>query len=173
MLGLSEMTHGLFVLVLKSLYNTEQFTFFLSVSFPACLPLRAAPVHVNTETLPFWMISSLWSLLILLDLPLPLPHVLHFLLILATWECWYFPPVLSSFFFTPVLHQHWCSSRPPHWDVRAVCLQSPSHLHKLGVELCHVFSLCTVYKMVRYDSDSWRTWTACGTKIWEGAAWVF
>lgn len=44
LLGLSEMNHGLFVLVLNSLYSTEQFTFFLSLSvlLPACPPLRAA-----------------------------------------------------------------------------------------------------------------------------------
>lgn len=92
MFQMSEMNHALFVLVLNSLYNTQQFTFFLSLCpfSPAC-PLRTAPVHLN----PFWLISGLSSSC--LGLALPFPHVLYLMLILTTWGCWYFPPFLWVF----------------------------------------------------------------------------
>lgn len=66
-----------------------------------------------------------------------------------------------------------------------VCLQRSSHLRKPGgilvvksegdpFSICShvsVHTLCTMYKIARYDSDSWRTtWNVQRIKIWEGVA---
>lgn len=51
MYEMPEMNDWLFLLVLNSLYNSPQFTFFLSLCpFPPACPLRTAPVHLNTKS---------------------------------------------------------------------------------------------------------------------------
>lgn len=88
---MSEMNDELFVLVLNSLYNSPQFTFFLSVLLP--LPVLSGHLLYIWTLSPF--LTGLSSSC--LDLPLPFPHALYFMLILTTWGCWYFPPFFLTF----------------------------------------------------------------------------
>lgn len=136
---MSEMNHALFVLVLNSLYNTQQFTFFLSLSlcpFSSACPLRTAPVHLNTDT-PF--LTDLWSLLILLGFSSSLPPrvVSHVdphnmgVLIFSSLSFRLFhtyPTMLWNFLLRAVYLCH---------SIRGHVCRVPPHLHKLGVELRH------------------------------------
>lgn len=165
------MNDGLFVLVLNSLYNSPQFTFSLSVLFP--------PPVLWGQLLYIWTLSPFLTGLSssCLDLTLPFPHVLYFMLILTTWGCWHFPP----FFFLTfplMLTQQWLSSGTSccACDIfmsfpTRVCLQSPPAptqtwcrvTSRISVRVIRLFAICsripghTLYtirnKIVSYDSD--------------------
>lgn len=183
------MNDELFVLVLNSLYNSPQFTFFLSVLLP--LPV------LSRQLLYIWTLSPFLTGLSssCLDLPLPFPHALYFMLILTTWGCWYFPPFF--WLFHTCLPNSGSAPELPAVRVTYLCRSTwgcvcrvPPHLHKLGarhvcgvsVRVVRLFAICSRVsvhtldtirnKIVRYDSRG-TAWTVRGIRIWEGVAWVF
>lgn len=165
--------------MLDSLYNTEQFTFFLSLC-----PFPCLYIWTLKRSLFEWSPVSPFSA------GFPLPRVLHFFVDPHNMGVLIFSPFPSSFSHPCLPKNGSAPDLSTGTSVRCVCRVPHTYTPKLGVELCHAFSckhevirlfaicsrvsvhtLCTMYKTVRYDSDSWRTtWTVYGIRIWEGVA---